>query len=60
MSENKKRMSRRAFFINTGKATAAAAALGNFATYDDYEAVAQNVNTNSQPSDLKITDLCIF
>jgi len=60
MSENNKRMSRRTFFVNTGKATAAAAALGNFATHDDYEAVAQNVNTNSQPSNLKITDLRVF
>lgn len=60
MSENKKRMSRRTFFVNTGAATAAAAALGNFATHDDYEAVAQNVNTNSQPSDLKITDLRVY
>jgi L-alanine-DL-glutamate epimerase-like enolase superfamily enzyme len=60
MSENKKRMNRRTFFVNTGAATAAAAALGNFATHDDYEAVAGNVNTNSQPSDLKITDLRVY
>jgi L-alanine-DL-glutamate epimerase-like enolase superfamily enzyme len=60
MSENKKRMNRRTFFVNTGAATAAAAALGNFATHDDYEAVAGNVNTYSQSSDLKITDLRVF
>ncbi|MBN2028656.1 mandelate racemase/muconate lactonizing enzyme family protein [bacterium] len=52
-------MSRRSFFIHTGAATAAVAALGGFATNDDYEAIAQNVNTNSQPSELKITDLRI-
>ncbi len=57
MSQKKRSMSRRSFFVNTGAATAAAAALGNFATHDDYEAVAQNVNTNSQPSKLQITDL---
>lgn len=57
MAENKKRVSRRTFFVNTGKATAAAAVVSGFATNDDYEAVAQNVNTNSQPSELKITDL---
>jgi L-alanine-DL-glutamate epimerase-like enolase superfamily enzyme len=52
-----KEMSRRSFFVNTGAATAAVAALGGFATIDDYEAVAGNVNTNSQPSNLQITDM---
>ena len=60
MSNSTKRMSRRTFFVNTGAAIAAAAALGNFAKHDDYEAVAQNVNTNSSPTDLKITDLRAF
>ena len=50
-------MSRGSFFIHTGAATAAVAALGGFATNDDYEAVYGNVNTNSQPSALKITDM---
>ena len=57
MSQKKSRMSRRSFFINTGAAAAAVASLGNFAKIEDYEAVAQNVKTFSQPSDLKITDL---
>ena len=57
MSQKKKQMSRRSFIVHTGAATAAVASLGGFATNDDYEAVAQNVNTNSQPSQLKITDL---
>ena len=57
MSQKKKRLSRRSFIIHTGAATAAVASLGGFATNDDYEAVAQNVNTNSQPSKLRITDL---
>ncbi len=41
------------------KATGVGAALaaGCVVTSEDYEAVAQNVNTNSQPSRLKITDL---
>ncbi len=60
MSETKKRMNRRTFFVNTGAATAAAAALGNFATHDDYEAVAQNVRTSSSPTDLRITDMRVF
>ncbi|MFC1650073.1 mandelate racemase/muconate lactonizing enzyme family protein [Candidatus Latescibacterota bacterium] len=56
MSEKTNRVSRRTFMVNTGAATAAAA-LSGFATNNDYEAVAQNVNTSSQPSALKITDL---
>ena len=57
LAKKEKKMSRRSFFINTGTATAAVAALGGFATIDDYEAVYGNVNTNSQPSALKITDM---
>ena len=55
--KKEKEISRRSFFIQTGAATAAVAALGGFATNDDYEAVYGNVNTNSQPSDLRITDM---
>ena len=57
MLKKKTDLSRRSFIIHTGAATAAAASLGDFATNDDYEAIAQNVKTYSQPSDLKITDL---
>ncbi|MBN1974751.1 MAG: mandelate racemase/muconate lactonizing enzyme family protein, partial [Sedimentisphaerales bacterium] len=56
-AKKQEKMSRRSFFIHTGAATAAAAALGGFATNDDYEAVYGNVNTNSQPSQLQITDM---
>ena len=56
MPQNKTRISRRSFFVKSTSAATAAAA-GGFVTNDDYEAIAQNVNTNSQPSDLKITDV---
>ena len=56
MSQKKSNMSRRSFFRTSAAATGAAAA-GSLVTNDDYEAVAQNVNTNSQPSNLRITDL---
>ncbi|MFC1560851.1 mandelate racemase/muconate lactonizing enzyme family protein [Candidatus Latescibacterota bacterium] len=55
MSQKKLTMSRRSFFRKSTAATATAA--GSLVTNDDYEAIAQNVNTNSQPSKLKITDL---
>ena len=58
MSQKKLNMSRRSFFRKSAAATGAVAA-GRLATNDDYEAVAQNVNTNSQPSKLRITDLRI-
>ena len=57
LAKKEKKISRRSFFIHTGAATAAVTALGGFATNDDYEAVYGNVNTNSQPSALKITDM---
>lgn len=47
------RLSRRNFF----KGTAAAAAIGALWTDDVLEALPRNTNTNSKPSDLKITDL---
>src|SRR5919205_4129965 len=47
------RLSRRKFF----KGTAAAAAIGAFWTDDILEALPRNTNTNSKPSDLKITDM---
>src|SRR5512136_518487 len=56
-AKKEEKMSRRSFFINTGAATAAVAALGGFATNDYYEAIYGNINTNSQPSELRITDM---
>ena len=56
-AKKEKKLSRRSFFIHTGATTAAVAALGGFVTNDDYEAVYGNVNTNSQPSQLRITDM---
>ncbi|MFB3903402.1 MAG: mandelate racemase/muconate lactonizing enzyme family protein [Acidobacteriota bacterium] len=49
--------SRRSFLGKTVGAGAAACAASFMATADDYEAIAGNVRTASQPSDLKITDL---
>lgn len=49
------RVSRRSFFRKTAAVTALGAS--GLVTNEDYEAIAQNVNTNSQPSQLKITDL---
>ncbi len=50
------RDSRRSFLRRTAGAAAVLGA-GTWVTSEDYEAVAQNVNTNSQPSQLKITDM---
>lgn len=47
------RLSRRNFF----KGAASAAAIGAFWTDDVLEALPRNTNTNSKPSDLKITDM---
>src|SRR5215831_12453632 len=48
---------RRSFFKSAG-ATTAGLSLANFwASNEDVEAATQNVNKNSRPSDLKITDL---
>ena len=56
MPRKKSGISRRSFL---GKSTAATAAVGmsSLVKNDDYKAIAQNVNTNSQPSNLKITDM---
>ena len=56
MIQKKSIISRRAFFQKYAAASAVVAA-GSLVTNDDYEAIAQNVNTNSQPSNLKITDM---
>lgn len=50
------RINRRTFFATTTKATAAVAA-GSLLTHGDLENVTAQVNTNSSPSDLRITDL---
>jgi len=49
-------LSRRQFFRRSTAATAAVG-LGGFLTNSDLEAIPSRVNTNSQPSDLKITDM---
>ncbi len=49
--------SRRSFLGRAAGFGAAACAASVIVTADDYEAVAQNVRTASQPSELKITDL---
>jgi L-alanine-DL-glutamate epimerase-like enolase superfamily enzyme len=48
---------RRSFFKATAAATAGLGLANVFATSEDVEAAMQNVNKNSRPSDLKITDL---
>ncbi len=52
----KSELSRRQFFRRSTAATAAVG-LGGFLTTKDLEAIPNNVNTYSQPSDLKITDM---
>jgi L-alanine-DL-glutamate epimerase-like enolase superfamily enzyme len=49
-------LSRRHFFRKSTAATAAVG-LGGFLMNSDLEAISGHVNTNSQPSDLKITDM---
>ncbi|MFC1561201.1 mandelate racemase/muconate lactonizing enzyme family protein [Candidatus Latescibacterota bacterium] len=56
MSQKKSTMSRRKFFTRSTAATAAVAA-GSLVTNADLENVTAQVNTNSQPTDLKITDM---
>ena len=56
MKPQKAGLSRRTFITKSTAATAAVAA-GSFVTHADLETVAANVNTNSKPSELKITDL---
>ena len=58
MSLKAKGMNRRVFFTSSTKAMATVAA-GSLVTNADLEAISGNVNTNSQPSELKITDLRI-
>jgi L-alanine-DL-glutamate epimerase-like enolase superfamily enzyme len=53
---NKTSIPRRDFFRKS-TAAAAAVAAGSLVTNADLENISANVNTNSQPSDLKITDL---
>ena len=57
MTTNKHNLSRRDFFWKSSALTAAAAfPTRSFVTNEDVEATTNNVNTNSQPSDLRITD----
>jgi len=56
MPKNTFDLSRRKFIHRTTAATAAVAA-GSLVTNADLEALSANVNTNSKPSDLKITDM---
>ena len=56
MKVKKSALSRRAF-ITKSTAASAAIATGSLVTNADLEAIAGNVNTNSQPSQLKITDM---
>jgi L-alanine-DL-glutamate epimerase-like enolase superfamily enzyme len=53
----RKLMDRRSFFRSTGAATAGLGLADLFASSEDVEAAMQNVNKNSRPSELKITDL---
>ncbi|MBN1973587.1 MAG: mandelate racemase/muconate lactonizing enzyme family protein [Sedimentisphaerales bacterium] len=57
MSTNQDNLSRRDFFRKSSALTAAAFAAGSFVTSEDVEAATNNVNTNSQPSNLRITDI---
>jgi len=56
MPKKKSNMSRRSFFQKSTAATAGVAA-GSLVTNADLDAISANVNTNSQPSKLKITDM---
>jgi L-alanine-DL-glutamate epimerase-like enolase superfamily enzyme len=55
MSPISKYMSRRSFFRTS--ATTAAAGTASLAVHSESDAIANNINTNSQPSDMKITDM---
>jgi L-alanine-DL-glutamate epimerase-like enolase superfamily enzyme len=59
MSSSQLNLSRRDFFIKSSAATVGAVAGGSFVTNTDLEAATNNVNTNSQPSNLMITDIKI-
>ena len=52
----KRQLDRRSFFSSAGKAAAGAGAF-SLLSDEELEAAPQNVNKNSIPSDLKITDL---
>src|SRR5664279_2052898 len=58
MFEKKSHVSRRTFLTSSTSATAAVAA-GSLVTNADLEQISANVNTNSGPSALKITDMRI-
>src|ERR1035441_4351396 len=58
MSQQESRVSRRTFITGTTSATAAVAA-GSLVTNADLENIAADVNTNSGPSKLRITDMRI-
>jgi L-alanine-DL-glutamate epimerase-like enolase superfamily enzyme len=57
MTTQKLNLSRRDFFRKTSALSAAAFATDSFVTNEDVEAVTNKVNTNSQPSELRITDI---
>jgi L-alanine-DL-glutamate epimerase-like enolase superfamily enzyme len=59
MSIGQSNLSRRAFFRKSSALAAAAFASGSLVTSEDIEAVTNNVNTYSQPSDLRITGIKI-
>jgi len=59
VSQLKKSISRRTFITKSTAATTAVAA-GSIVTFADLESVSGQVNTNSQPSELKITDMRVI
>jgi len=58
MFQSKIKMSRRTWLTRSTKATAVVAA-GSLVTHADLENLTAGVNTNSSPSQLKITDMRI-
>ncbi len=56
-SSSKKLFDRRSFFQSAGVAAAGMSLANFFISEEDIEAATQNVNKNSRPSELKITDL---
>jgi hypothetical protein len=56
MLKHNYRLSRRSLFKKF-LASSAAIGTGSLITHDDLDAISGNVNTNSQPSQLKITDM---
>ena len=53
----KNSLDRRSFFKSTGTAAAGISLASFFKSGEDVEAATQNVNKDSKPSELKITDL---